>query len=100
MSKILSIDDLLEAACESHMPDLPSYVAEMEDTATKLAQALAAHLGIRLAYPANWEGKEYGGVCASFGPAFAGQPCPKVIDNGDPGGDWELEPGENPPAQF
>ena len=88
MSKILSIDDMLEAAVKSEMPGTSHYVRDIEQAATRLAYALADHLSIELECEANWEAKDLGGTCASFGPEHKGQPCPEVIHEGDEGGDW------------
>jgi len=88
MSKILNIDDMLEAAQKSNMPNYDSHVRNLEFVATRLARALAKHLKITC-NTADWQGKEFGGIAAPFKPSFKGQKCPKVIHEGDPGGDWE-----------
>lgn len=91
MAKILSIDDMLEAANRSSLPSYDQHLDALEKAATALAQALADQYGIRIG-ETTWEGKEFGGLCASFYPRHAEQDCPNVIDEGDPGGDWEMRP--------
>ena len=63
-------------------------MAELEAAATNLARDLASYLLIDFS-PAEWEGKAFAGLCASFSPRRKGQKCPKVIDEGDPDGDWD-----------
>lgn len=89
--KILSIDDMLEAASECELPSYTQHVAAIEEAATLLALALADHLKIGAA-AATWEGKALSGTCAPFYPLKESDPCPEVIDEGDPGGDWEGRP--------
>lgn len=88
MAKILSIDDMLEAAQQCDLPQYADHVRLLETAATNLANALAAHLHIT-AGPATWEGKGFAGLCASFHPKRKKQKCPPVIDDADPGGDWD-----------
>jgi hypothetical protein len=90
--KILNIDDMLEAAHDSKMPDFKTHQMAIEGAATSLAYALARHLKIRVGSQAEWEGKHFGGTCAGFKRSDAGPedfPCPAVIHEGDPDGDWE-----------
>ena len=88
MAKILSVDDMLEAAMECGMPEYDLHVSALEQTAHELGAALAKHLDLRQG-ETSWEGKAMGGLCASFYPKHKGQACPEAIDNGDPGGDWD-----------
>ena len=85
--KILSIDNMLEAAQDSNLPDLDAATQEIETAATNLAERLAKHLDIN-AGAADYE-RGFGGCCATFSAKTPDQPCPKVIEDGDPGGDWE-----------
>lgn len=87
--KILNIDDMLEAANQSIMPDLYRHVEAVEKASSDLAEALAKHLKI-CSSDATWEGKEFGGTCATFWPSKKSQKCPQVIDDGDPSGDWGM----------
>jgi hypothetical protein len=86
---ILPIDDMLEAARELKLRGYNDHVKALEDAADLLGKALAEHLDINFDY-ANWEGKEYGGLCGTFYPKNPEQPCPQVIRDGDKGGDWEM----------
>jgi hypothetical protein len=86
--KILDTNDLLEAMYDCGFPDYNEAVDELETVMQKWAERLATHLNIQTG-ETTWEGKDFGGLCCSFKPAFAGQECPAVIDEGDPGGDWE-----------
>lgn len=88
--KILNIDNMLEAAEDSGMPNLDAAIQEIETAANRLAAHLADHLKIRCG-PSVWE-RDFGGLCATFSPSTPDQPCPEVIDKGDEGGDWEYKP--------
>lgn len=86
--KILDVNNMLDAAHDSGMPAVNAHTESVEAAASLLAAQLAQHLGIAFE-TARYE-KGFGGLCACFGPAKEGQPCPEVIHDGDPGGDWEL----------
>lgn len=88
--KILSIDDMLEAAKACELPDYKKHVGALEKAATGLAKSLARHLGINLRHEATWEGKDLEGICATFSARTPNQQCPAVIDAGDRSGDWEF----------
>lgn len=95
MSKILTIDNMLDAAREDKVPGYESFKQQFEALAQELGEALAKHYGIRVTSDAEFQGTEFGGLCVHFGPAFDGQPCPDMIDFGDEGGDWgEWDPPE------
>ena len=85
--KILDINNMLDAAEESDMPNVEVHVQAMEEAADFLGKALAAHLKIKYGTATYEQG--FGGLCASFSPAKKKQKCPPVIDEGDPGGDWD-----------
>lgn len=90
--KILDVNNMLDAAHDSQMEDVEIFTAALEVAAQALAQALAEHLGIETGTensPKATYQQGFGGLCAFFGSANEGQPCPDVIDQGDPGGDWE-----------
>lgn len=86
--KILTIDEMLDLANESDMPDFNERMKDVEQAATKLAESIASHLGIRLNGPATFEG-ECGGTAAAFCPATPDQKCPPCLASRDMGGDWE-----------
>lgn len=89
MSKILNVDEMLEAAENSKMPGIEGHIDALEAAATALASDLAKHLKIEMRQPAEAMGEGFGGLCASFGPSKKQQKCPKVIDERDRGGDWD-----------
>ena len=91
MSKLLTIDGMLEAAFDSNMPGLPQFVEQAELLATTLAKNLASHLGIESA-DAVWQSEAFGGLCARFGKAKENDPCPVVIHQADQSGDWDFLP--------
>lgn len=88
MAKILNTDDVLEAVTKDNIPETEILVQTMVEALDMLAAKVAAHYGIEKG-ETTWEGKAFGGLCASFYPKTADQPCPEMIDDGDPGGDWE-----------
>ncbi len=100
MSMILTIDNMLEAAQDCEHPDYEKLVAMMEEAASKLAHALADHLGIVVKFEATWEGSALEGICASFGPKEEGDPCPDVIRQGDEGGEWTVIPTQELNTKF
>jgi hypothetical protein len=87
--KLLIIDNMLEAARDSKMPNFEGHKMALEGAADCLANQLATHLKINKRRSAAWRDKAFGGLLAAFGPIQQGQKCPKVIDAGDPEGDWE-----------
>jgi len=89
MAKIHNINNLITAASELKARDTRIYVKLLEAAAEQLAQHVAHHSNIR-AGEATWEGEDFGGLCVSFYPQNKDQECPQEIDDGDPGGDWEL----------
>lgn len=89
MAKIVTVDELLDAASESGLASAEDYVARFEALTQELAEALACHLdasGQVLAGPARWE---LGTLAVPVRPRRAGVPCPGVIDAADPEGEWE-----------
>ena len=89
MSKVLTMEQILEAALAAKMPGAQMYVEIIENMTSLAAKALAGHLSIQ-ASDAVWEGPTFGGCAASFGPLTEGDECPFVITHGDPTGDWEM----------
>ncbi|SHG88871.1 hypothetical protein [Bradyrhizobium erythrophlei] len=87
--KVLDINNMLDAATNSKLPGRQRYVDQFEVLANELARALADHLKIALGPDADYQ-PGFGGLCANFKPKRKGQKCPKVIDEGDEGGEWEL----------
>lgn len=87
--KLLNINDMLEAARDSKMPNFDGHKMALEGAADCLANQLAAHLKINKRRSATWREKAFGGLLAAFAPKRQRQKCPKVIEEGDPEGDWE-----------
>lgn len=86
MSKVLNVSDMIAAAEECKLPDAEKHVVALEMAAQHLALDLARHLGVRVKEHAEYWDRE---IAVSFGPVSEGQKCPKVIDEGDEGGEWE-----------
>ena len=87
--KILSIDEMLEAAHEVFPKrQYQHHVRAIEEAATQLGEALANHLNIRINGPATFE-SAFGGTCVTFRPKNGNQPCPDAIQHKDTSGDWE-----------
>lgn len=89
MSKILTIEQIVEAALAAKMPCAQMYVEVLENMTSLAAKALAGHLSVQ-ASEAVWEGFSFGGCAVSFGPLTEGDECPQVIDDQDPTGEWEM----------
>jgi hypothetical protein len=85
--KILSVDDVLDAASECDLPSLSVHQKILENALQALANDLANHLGIQ-AENAAYEGG-FGGLCVNFRPVSADQACPAEIGDRDTGGEWE-----------
>lgn len=88
MGMILDVNDMLDAASTSGVPNHDELSQELEAAADALANALAQHLGV-ITLGAHNEGMAYGGLAASFYPAEPGQKCPSVLLDHDTSGDWE-----------
>ena len=88
MAKILDTNDLLEVCLLENIPEADPEVQAVIDAVDALAAKIATHFGIEKGETTS-EGKAFGGLCASFYPKTADQECPKMIDEGDEGGDWE-----------
>jgi hypothetical protein len=85
--KILTLEEMMDAAVEEKMPELKQEIRLIEVAAQLFADKLADHLKVR----AGFVSYEYGlgGLAATFRPTTKKQRCPKVIDEKDKGGDWE-----------
>lgn len=88
MSKWLDLNNILDAATDSKLPNLDEHLGNLHQVIDSLAADLADHLGVKVKYPAAYE-RDAGGLCVAFGPATPGQECPEVIHEGDVSGDWE-----------
>lgn len=88
--KILNVDDMLEAARDSNLPNYEEHVMKLEAAATALGLNLARHLKIKMRNSARWNGKGFAGLCVAFEPIRKNQKCPEVIHDNDEDGDWEL----------
>jgi hypothetical protein len=88
MSKILSVDDLLEIAQTLNLPNFDELKTRLELAADELAINVAASLGIH-SESSSWQGKAFAGLTTTFRPSFEGQECPSLIHEADESGDWE-----------
>lgn len=97
MSYQLRVDEIMQALIDSAHPQARICQKLLEDTTTRLAVALARHLGIRHGV-GEFEGLGFAGTCVSFYPAYAGQPLPSVLaDNAyDDAEEWA--PDNFPPV--
>jgi len=87
MSKILDINNMLDAAADCELPELNRLLLSLEKEVDSLGDALAAHFDI--VYRGSSYEQGFGGMCGSFHPRHVNQECPDVIRTGDPGGDWD-----------
>lgn len=88
MSKILDVNNLLEAGKCLPDRDLALFTARFEGLTKDFAEAIAKRLEIKCT-DVSYQGSAFGGLCATFGPAHEGQPCPDAIEGLDSGGEWE-----------
>lgn len=88
MSKILTMQEILDAAQESNMPSASIFNELYENLTTLTARALAQHLSIATSDAAS-EGPHLGGVSVAFCPILETDGCPSVIDQADSTGEWE-----------
>jgi len=88
MSKILSIDDLLEISQTLNLPNFDELKTKIEVATNELAMNIAATLGVN-AEESCWHGKAFGGLTAIIRPSYEGQECPELIHEADVDGDWE-----------
>lgn len=95
--KILNVNETLELARRCDLPDYDKFEKALIKATDDLAAAIADHMGIAKGETTS-EPLDYDGLCASFGPAFPGQPMPEEFtadadeEDSDPldeGGDWE-----------
>ena len=87
MSKILDVNDLLDAASTVLTDEqFEKHSARLELAMQKLADAFAKKLKVQCT-DVSYQGG-FGGLCATFGPSHDGQECPPEIDEGDSSGDW------------
>ncbi|MBH5373437.1 hypothetical protein [Bradyrhizobium glycinis] len=88
MTKILNVNELCDAIAASTLDDdtQRALIDALETSVAHVAKVLADHYGI-ISEHAEYEGG-FGGLCVNFRPAYEGQECPDVIDEGDEGGDW------------
>lgn len=88
MSKVLSINDLLEIAQTLNLPNFDELRTKIEVATNELAINVAATLGVN-AKESDWHGKAFGGLTTIIHPSYEGQECPQLIHEADIDGDWE-----------
>ena len=92
--KYLDASEIIAAARESGMDEIETHrlVANIEAHVQKLANALAAHLGIGCG-ESEADEIAFGGLCTSFFALRHDQACPPCIEQFDTGGNWQTETG-------
>ena len=92
--KYLDASEIIAAAHESGMDEIETsrLVANIEAHVQKLANALAAHLGIGCG-ESKAQDIEFGGLCTAFFALRHDQACPPCIEQFDTGGNWQTETG-------
>jgi len=102
MTKIFTIDEMLECLRSINHPSAAICHALIEALGTEMAKTIAAELQV-VAAEATFEGVAFAGTCARFFPAFKGQPCPQPLAPYDPD-EWDAgeadqipQPGAEPP---
>jgi hypothetical protein len=93
MSDHLSLDEMLQCLTDLDDPRAQEFRTILESVGTVMAQTLGEKLGV-VALPAISEGPDLAGTCASFRPAFEGQPCPPALAAFDPDG-WPSIPSSD-----
>ncbi|MCP3463070.1 hypothetical protein [Bradyrhizobium sp. CCGUVB23] len=88
MTKILDVNDLCDTIVGSTLDVATqrALIGAVEASVSRAAKVLADHYGIVSDHAEYQNG--FGGLCVNFRPAYEGQECPDVIDQGDEGGDW------------
>lgn len=87
MSMILRTDELLEAL-GTDSPEGAAFEAELVSLTQRIADTLAARLGIA-AGVASFEGTAFCGTACAMLPAYEGQPMPEVLGEYDSPSEWE-----------
>jgi hypothetical protein len=95
MTKILTLDEMLECLRLINHPTAAACQALMESLGTAMAETIAAELDV-VATDATFEGVAFAGTCACFSPAFKGQPCPQPLAPYDPG-QWDAGEADHIP---
>lgn len=78
MSYQLRLDEMMDACTAANVPGGLEMIREVEAIAARMANAIAAHLGITCG-DASFQGTAFAGTCVPFFPAFEGQPLPDVF---------------------
>jgi hypothetical protein len=97
MSKLLNVDEMLEAATLSNMPGAADLVALVEDFATELAARLGDHLGVDVG-DAHHEPMAFGGTCAAFYAKHGNHVCPEALRDLD-ASEWNTRDGDEAPRE-
>ncbi|MBU1248084.1 MAG: hypothetical protein KKB70_05250 [Proteobacteria bacterium] len=88
MSKILNLDEMLDALGEAGHVEHAGLVSAVSLVGEKVAEVFANHFGVN-SKGFSMEEMAFGGGSASFSPARQGQAWPKELDAYDPSGDFE-----------
>lgn len=89
MSYQLNLDQMLEAAQRSKLPQASDFVREAESLAAKLAALLADHLKIETEDSFTTFQPGFGGLCAPFWPVDDEQPLPDALEGFDNEEEWQ-----------
>lgn len=94
MTKLLSLDEMLDCAREMGLPEAALWAGQLESIGSTMAAGIADKLGV-VSSDATAEGVAFAGTCARFSPAYEGQPCPEALEPFDPDADWGPEAASN-----
>lgn len=87
MSYFLNTDDVLEALLLSGHPRYARHKAAAEALLASMASDLAAHLEVSSG-EADFQGKDFGGLCVPMQPRYAGQAIPEALQGLDDETEW------------
>jgi hypothetical protein len=83
MTKLLTVDEMLDVLAVVDPATYGQGVAVLEALGTMLANRIGEKLGVGNG-PANKEHSAFAGTCAGFWPASEGQECPSPLNEYDP----------------
>lgn len=95
MTKQLTLDEMLQLACDLALPNYGELRSEVEAVGTKMAAAIAAQLDVESG-AATFEGLAFAGTCAPFYARDKDQPCPPPLQDYD-AEEWTTREGEDAP---
>ncbi len=78
MTKLLTLDEMLDVLEIIQHPAAPNIARQLEAVGDLMAQAIAEKLGVECG-DTHREESAFAGTCAGFFPATPGQPCPEPL---------------------